>query len=116
MLRLTGKESAEATVYEAELSSMSLSEIIEVLAGLRNWYERGRWSFEDVELVAAIRDECIYRGYPESRVDLVCAFAYPTELSKNPGANQRGSFRSAGSPRGSVRTRGSQGSARRLKV
>ena len=84
MVRLTGKESVEATVYEAELSSMSLSEIIEVLTGLRNWYEPGRWSFEDVELVAAIRDECVHRGYPESRVDLVCALSHTPHSCRRP--------------------------------
>lgn len=64
----------EVAMYEADLAEMSLDGIVEVLNGLRYRYESSPWRDEDVELVAAIRSELIHRGYPASRVDLVCTF------------------------------------------
>jgi hypothetical protein len=64
-------------MYEADLAEMNLDDLVEVLTGLRYRYEHSPWRVEDVELVAAIRGELIHRGYPESRVDLVCTFPTP---------------------------------------
>ncbi len=64
-------------MYEADLTDMSLDEIVEVLTGLRHRFEHSPWRVEDAELVVEIREELILRGYPESLVDPIWAFSTP---------------------------------------